>query len=88
MRKPGLLYRTDFQLLTDGELVAVKNESASPGSLYWDWATDEQKLRSQKHNCRLVVIGIVVAAIVGLIGAIASGWTPLIWWVTHGFRFR
>jgi hypothetical protein len=44
--------------------------------------TETRNLTIRIYLLTWVMIGV------GLLSAIASGWYPLVWWLTHGFRFR
>ena len=75
----------EFAQFTDDELSQVKMDSL-PGSNDWEWANAELEHRDRKRSKRNWV-GILGLGI-GIGALIATAWPYLVWWITHGFRFR
>ncbi len=53
----------------------------------FDKASAELVSTTNKLTEKIVRLTYVMLGI-GLLNALASGWTPFTWWLTHGFRFH
>jgi hypothetical protein len=99
LNKP-ILDENELQKLVDGVAGRIRHLPTTPGEVVqikvsmelirairrFDEASGVMAERSNKLNRRLLYLTIVML-VVGILGAVASGWPYLVWWLINGFRY-